>query len=570
MPFKIHPFLIFTFFALFICLACNDEPLDSNIQNAVETILPDSELANLMEEVSSVGIIECVDFQYPISFTLYNANFQVLETVTIESDDALISFLQSQMDTETAAFVSLNFPVTLIYEDETSVEVTNNQDLEAALMAAEASCGISETCDLETVTEYLMACPQIPTLNAFTPSFTTFEFLENNEIFSMYELDLPHSGTWDIAEIEGEIHVVINFNGLDDFNGEWIVLECSSEELILQQGDDALVLSKQCSDDNSLYCFGSFDAQISLCDELGDGTESFDLTQVFADCMTSVNYELMYFTTLMDAETDMAPIANPSSFANTSTPQTIYVKVGYEGTVYSEVFEIDLILEDCDCNNPGTLTNDLIIYMPFSIEQAKDLISGYEVPGLSNSFVEDRSGNPTCAIAFDGTNHFSFPVSVQNQVVQGDDFSISVWFKMQNTDMADYEILFQKGSGITEGFQLSLFDLNTPVFSDATYDYGLWDNDWNGQTDVQWDNTDWHHLVVTRDSNNTIRLFRDGVMRNMDENSTFEIGDAPLDTYIIGQYFQGHLDDLRVYKRTLSPNEVTELFNLEGDCYQCF
>src|SRR5690606_9635822 len=77
-------------------------------------------------------------------------------------------------------------------------------------------------------------------------------------------------------------------------------------------------------------------------------------------------------------------------------------------------------------------------------------------------------------------------------------------------DLSNHEIIFQKGEAVTEGFQMGVYDLNTPVVGDTTFGYGLWDNDWNGEIDVQWDNTDWHHLVLTRDSNNTIRLYRDG------------------------------------------------------------
>lgn len=140
---------------------------------------------------------------------------------------------------------------------------------------------------------------------------------------------------------------------------------------------------------------------------------------------------------------------------------------------------------------------------------------------------------------------------------------------MQNDNLSNFETMFQKGSINTEGFQLAVYDLNTPLVSDTTYSYGLWDNDWNGEVDVQWDNTDWHHLVITRDSNNTIRLYRDGQLRNIDENSTFNIDTGPLSDYMIGQFFTGHLDDLRVYKRTLNLSEVNELYNLEADCYQC-
>jgi len=223
--------------------------------------------------------------------------------------------------------------------------------------------------------------------------------------------------------------------------------------------------------------------------------------------------------------------------------------------------------QDCSgCNNPGTLTNDLIIYMPFGGE-VKDLISGDIVDGFTY-LTEDRSGNSTCAISFDGSTNFSIPVTAENQLVQGDSFSISLWFKMQNTIAGDLELLFRKPGNATVGFNLGVYDLNTPLFTD-NLGTSLWDNDWNQEVDVNWENTDWHHLVVTVDSNNTVRLYRDGVLRNMEENSSLSIGSDPAGQYMLGEGFKGHMDDLRVYKRTLSNNEVGDLHQLEADCFNC-
>src|SRR5690606_14670302 len=202
--------LLLSFFVLFMFVSCEDEQIDNNLLNDVETILPNSELATMMQDVASVEVFECVAFQYPISFSLYDTDFQVLETITINSDSELLAFFESlNSTTNNVVLMSLNFPVTLIYDNSTSIVVQNNQELEAALNAASDNCESSENCDIEAVTNYLISCSQIPTLNTFTPSFTKFEFSENNDLFTMYELDLPHSGVWDITVIEGEVVVFI-------------------------------------------------------------------------------------------------------------------------------------------------------------------------------------------------------------------------------------------------------------------------------------------------------------------------------------------------------------------------
>jgi hypothetical protein len=562
--------LLLSFFALFMFVSCDDEQIDNNLLNDVETILPNSELATMMQDVASVEVFECVAFQYPISFSLYDTDFQVLETITINSDSELLVFFESlNSATNNVVLMSLNFPVTLIYDNSTSIAVQNNQELEAALTAASDNCESSEACDIESVTNYLINCSQIPTLNTFTPSFTEFEFSENNDLSTMYELDLPHWGTWDIAVIESEVVVFINFNGLEDYNGEWVVISCNENSLVMMQDNDTLILTQSCDTEDPLECFGSFEAQMTLCDENNDGVETFNLTQVFANCTPNESYNLLYYESLADAQSSSNQIPNPESFTNTSNSQTIYVKVEFEGTVTSDVFEIQLLLEDCNCENPGFLTNDLIIYMPFSNE-AINLIDDSSAENLPINFVEDRNGNTTCAVAFDGTNHLTIPINDNNQLVQGDAFTVSIWFKMQNTVDADYEGLFQKGPTTNDGFQLVVYDLNTPLFGDSTFNYGLWDNDWNQETDVEWENTNWHHLVVTVDTNNTVRLYRDGLLRNVDENSSIDIGSTPLENYFIGLGLQGHLDDLRVYKRALSPNEVGDLYNLDAECFTCF
>lgn len=84
--------------------------------------------------------IDCVNFQYPISFSIYNTDFQVIDTVAITNDEELFEFLDNLDENDSADLVSLNFPVTLLYENGTSVTVNTNQELEQALNEAETNC----------------------------------------------------------------------------------------------------------------------------------------------------------------------------------------------------------------------------------------------------------------------------------------------------------------------------------------------------------------------------------------------------------------------------------------------
>lgn len=76
----------------------------------------------------------------------------------------------------------------------------------------------------------------------------------------------------------------------------------------------------------------------------------------------------------------------------------------------------------------------------------------------------------------------------------------------------------------------------------------------------------WHHIVVTRDSSSKIDLYVDGGQANRLFGNV-----AQTDTYILdkigangtlGQHFNGKLDDVRVYTRTLSTNEISNLYKI--------
>ncbi|WMI67957.1 LamG domain-containing protein [Mangrovimonas sp. YM274] len=645
----------------------------------VITIENEEELEAWVDECENAfEVIDCIDFVYPISFSVFDTNSQIIDTVTIESDWELYELLQGlQISNDAQVLASLNYPISMVMANGNVVEVSSNDALLEAIENAASSCnddsclevdvdsyltncywevesyngsddfgslkvyfeengslsiedgdttvaiagswqtstsdqGVivtlseltafsddlegnwlvvacsdeqleleqvigdtqttivleqeceeGEDCSLEEVQEYLQECALMPNLNSLPPSSTLFLFSDNNQLET--DGDNSYSGTWELYMEEGNIFLNISFSEMDTYNGVWQLMGCEEDALLFAIGDSQLSLTQDCESESAFECY--YDAEISICDEEPfDGIASFDLNTVYENCVTD-EVEVDFYETVSDAEMQLNQLISP--YTNLSNPQIIYARVTLAGTDTFEIFEVELKVEDCnDCANPGIMTNDLIIYMPFSNE-AINLMDGSEADGETFNFVEDRNGNPSCAVAFSGEDYFSIAVTEQNQLIQGDSFSVSLWFKMQNTEMSNYEQLFQKGATPYEGFQLAVYDGNTPVVSDTTDGYGLWDMDWNASTDLWYDITNWHHLVLTVDAQNTVRLYRDGVMRSVDENSDFNIDESPLENYISGQWFIGHLDDLRVYKRTLSPNEVGELFTLEADCFTC-
>ncbi|MEZ4977305.1 MAG: LamG domain-containing protein [Flavobacteriaceae bacterium] len=667
-------------------------PITVTFGNYTQIVIENQDQLNsIVEEcLTEPEVIECVDFVYPISFSIYNTDFQVIDTVQINSDEELYVFLDDlDAANEGAVLASLNFPVTLVYANGNTQEVNSNQELETAINQAEADCN-NEGCQEEQVDSHLINC-----------HWMVISFDDDTELFANYLFYFNENGTgtiidgdtlvafgdfgWSTSNTDNGVIITISNAVIESgaLNGEWLVSTCNVDEFVMSQvsatGTIELIMHQDCTEvENPFSCFS--DTTLTACDYDADGIATFELeTLVLGNVLCDYDFTPSFHVSHADAEAAMNALPFPNSYQNTSNPETIYLRIESNSGAF-QVFEINLVVEPCatdcsemdvdgflqtcawnivnyngsndlidfefnfddnqvltvtgmgatytggwstsqsanggvevvfdnvagpsiqtingnwivtdcqedrlefinpmtestmvmeincqtGCTNPGFLTNDLILYMPFS-NQAKDLISGYEAANITNSFVEDRSGNATCAMAFTGNDYFTIPVTDQNELVQGDSFSISLWFKMQDTNVGNLEVFFRKPGNATVGFQLGVYDLNTPLFFDNSA-FSLWDQDWNQEVDVVWDNTDWHHLVVTVDSNNTVRLYRDGVLRNIVENSNLTIGLDPTSQYLLGEGFQGFLDDLRVYKRTLSDNEVGDLYNLEGDCYQC-
>ncbi|MFL9844879.1 LamG domain-containing protein [Flavobacterium rhizosphaerae] len=222
------------------------------------------------------------------------------------------------------------------------------------------------------------------------------------------------------------------------------------------------------------------------------------------------------------------------------------------------------VLEDAvaECTNPGILTDDLVLYMPFSNNVA-DLMGSIVVGPTDTAFVTDRSGSGHCAIAFNGNQQLQITSSADNALIDGNEISISLWFKMQNTNIGNYEVLFGKGAGDSTGFELALYDLNKPVFVAGN------NNIWDDSADFLAEDTqNWHHLVLTLNSNYEAQLYRDGELQQSQPFVNASVGGTAAD-YFVGSGFTGYLDDLRVYKKVLTAQEVQTLYELEGDCSIC-
>lgn len=304
--------------------------------------------------------IECIDFVYPVSFSIYNTDFQVIDTVTINDDEALYGFLE---DLDGPILASLDFPVSLITASGETVVVNSNQELEVAISDADGTCDEDDdydwnddddNCTEENIELNLKECLW-DISNYDNSSLFSDYYIDFNENYEFTVLDensnAIHDGTWSVAQ-DGAVITLTFTTDWDDLAGDWTVVNCDDDdEYNLNNGQITMQIEQDCTANNNNFdCFGTFDAEIVKCDENLDGFEVFDLTVAFSNCADPSTFYLTYHMSLMDAETGVNALPNPEAYTNTSSPETIYVRAELLSNGNFEVFEINLILEDCSLN----------------------------------------------------------------------------------------------------------------------------------------------------------------------------------------------------------------------------
>lgn len=208
------------------------------------------------------------------------------------------------------------------------------------------------------------------------------------------------------------------------------------------------------------------------------------------------------------------------------------------------------------------LTKGLVGYWPFS-GNAKDT-TPYSDDGAVNgaTLTTDRFGRANSAYSFNGTNQYlTLPSS---QATNSETVTVSAW--INTTQSANPASIIEKwnGGGGTVAYPYVLrlaTDHITFNAYDATHAPGV-------SSPVVVNDGKWHLVTGVRTKGGTLSLYIDGVLSGTATDTT--VGDttnsAPVgigDRGSVGAYyFAGSIDDVRIYNRALSADEVVALYNL--------
>jgi len=147
------------------------------------------------------------------------------------------------------------------------------------------------------------------------------------------------------------------------------------------------------------------------------------------------------------------------------------------------------------------------------------------------------------------------------------DISISVWFKTDGA-ITDWAYLVSNKDDFNNNFIRVGFDTSGHLRFYTEEDAGA-----NAVfvTDNEYDDSNWHHVVFIR-SGSVGKIYVDGGAEI--KLGTTKAGDLGTDDYwFIGQagndgdYFNGTIDEVMIFNRSLSESEIKELYNLTKGKY---
>jgi hypothetical protein len=218
-----------------------------------------------------------------------------------------------------------------------------------------------------------------------------------------------------------------------------------------------------------------------------------------------------------------------------------------------------------------SLKTGLLAFYPFD-GNANDH-SGNNLDGIAINTVPspDRFGNPSRSYYFDGTSSYV-------KVMNGNPFQLNMWNSMDFTfafwikpTLKSWNVWFDTQISGTSGYALNTDSSGRNiVFTFREYST----NSWQTMTFGDWASYDqWHHFVMSK-KGKTFTSYMDGSMTFRINTTYTRIKSNGALPFKIGnsvetlRYFLGSMDDVFIFNRSITPDEVRMLYNFDGPTSQ--
>ncbi len=215
----------------------------------------------------------------------------------------------------------------------------------------------------------------------------------------------------------------------------------------------------------------------------------------------------------------------------------------------------------------------LVAYYPFS-GNANDATANTNNGVISNcQMASDRLGHPASAYLFNGSNSV---ITASDQgylnLSSPSDFTISVWATRPASQLSSFVLGKDAGNARSPATKwiLILGRYHNPTVPTLTFHY-IDDGGslhWIGGSSIIDDSDVWHHYAVSR-SGTVFSIFQDGTLIETESDNGALSSSNPAALTIGsaegGGWHSGLIDDVRIYNRALSSNEVEQLYAFEAD-----
>ncbi len=184
-------------------------------------------------------------------------------------------------------------------------------------------------------------------------------------------------------------------------------------------------------------------------------------------------------------------------------------------------------------------------------------LNSFSAPATASSGWGNGKFGP--GLNFDGTSDYVSVDGVANDVVETS-FAVSLWLKCADHGGVDRDLVASSHSGGGANFELYISSANL---------FSIWDGSQGASeitSSISGCDSRWHHAVYSR-SGATGTLYVDGISQGTHSSSdVFAVDDLwsigqTYSSLIPGFFFQGTIDDVRIYNRPLSGTEVLNLYN---------
>ena len=238
------------------------------------------------------------------------------------------------------------------------------------------------------------------------------------------------------------------------------------------------------------------------------------------------------------------------------------------------IYGQEYIYEDPDYKTL-TFTYDATIYPQIDAD-ATNLIAHYKFDGNFNDSTSNGNdltvgaGTPTTTntekVIGKSANFLADNSYVENSSIDlsNSEFTVSVWIKTTSISSDSYFVSQGNSTGTNTHLHMGIRHNGGNI----KYALNFWSNDMLTTTTYSSDIGIWVHLVFIVEANNNRKIYRNGILIQSDSNTssfnstgTFKVGARYESSF--GNYdYTGYLDDLRIYDKVLTADEINTLYNV--------